>query len=36
MHDILNFHMAYVIIDLRYGTLGHLCITISPILYATY
>ena len=35
MHEILNLNAASVSTNLGCGTLGHLCITLSPTVYAT-
>ena len=35
MHKLLNSNAASVSTNLGYGTLGHLCLTLSPTVYAT-
>ena len=35
MHELLNSNDASVATNLSYGTLGHLCLTLSPTVYAT-
>ena len=35
MHEILNSNAASVNTNLGCGTIGHLCLTLSPTVYAT-
>ena len=35
MHELLNSNAASVANNLGCGTLGHLCLTLSPTVYAT-